>query len=143
MKTYSAKPQDIVRKWYIVDATDKVLGRISTEIARRLMGKHKPMYSPNLDTGDFVIVINADKVKVTGKKLENKKYYRHTGYLGGLKENTLGELMEKDSTKVIRNSIRLMLPKTRLGRQMLKKLKVYTGSDHPHNAQQPEELDIK
>ncbi|MGC9341296.1 MAG: 50S ribosomal protein L13 [Bacteroidales bacterium] len=143
MKTYSAKAKDIVRKWYIVDATDKVLGRISTEIAMRLMGKHKPTYSPNLDMGDFIIVINADKVKVTGKKLENKKYYKHTGYLGGLKENTLGELMEKDPTKVIRNSIRLMLPKTRLGRKMLKKLKVYTGSDHPHKSQKPEELEIQ
>ncbi|MCK4665694.1 50S ribosomal protein L13 [Candidatus Dependentiae bacterium] len=143
MKTYSAKPGDIVSKWFITDADGVILGRLASKIAMILMGKNKPIYSTHLDTGDNVIVINAKKIKVTGKKLEKKIYYRHTGYIGGLKEKTLAELLEQKPTEVIYHAVRLMLPKTRMGRQMLKKLHVYAESSHPHKAQQPENLDLK
>ena len=143
MKTYSAKPKDIVRKWFLTDADGVILGRLASKIATILMGKNKPIYSMHLDTGDNVIVINAKKIKVTGKKLEQKIYYRHTGYIGGLKEKTLGELLEQKPTEVIYHAVRLMLPKTRLGRQMLKKLHIYAEASHPHKSQQPEKLDLK
>ena len=142
MKTYSAKPKDIDRKWYLVDAEGLVLGRLASKIATILQGKNKPTYSTHLDMGDNVIVINAEKIKVTGNKLEQKKYYKHSGYLGGLKEKTLQEMLEKKPEEVIYQSIRLMLPKTKMGRQMLKKLFVYVGVKHPHKAQKPESLEI-
>ncbi|MBT8762678.1 50S ribosomal protein L13 [Desulfohalobiaceae bacterium Ax17] len=142
MKTYSPKPEEIQKNWYLVDAQGKTLGRIATEIAKRLRGKHKPEFAPHIDTGDFIVVVNAKKVKVTGQKLEKKKYYRHTGYPGGLKETTLAEMMENKPEEVIRRAVRGMLPKNRLGRAMLKKLKVYSGPDHPHGAQQPQALEF-
>ena len=135
MKTYSAKPADIERQWHIVDASDKTLGRLSTQIARLLMGKHKPMFTPNQDTGDFVVVINADKVRFTGNKAEQKLYYRHSGYPGGLKSVTLGKMMQTNPTRVIEHSVKGMLPHTRLGAGMGKRLKVYAGDEHPHLAQ--------
>ncbi len=143
MKTYAAKPGDIVRKWFLTDADGVILGRLASKIAMILMGKNKPIYSTHLDTGDNVIVINAKKIKVTGKKLDQKIYYRHTGYIGGLKEKTLAELLEQKPTEVIYHAVRLMLPKTRMGRQMLKKLHVYAEASHPHKAQQPENLEFK
>lgn len=141
--TFIAKEAEIERKWYVVDATDKTLGRFASEVASILRGKKKPIYTPFLDTGDFVIVLNADKIKVTGKKLEQKLYRKHSDYVGGLKEMTLREMMEKKPTEVIKLSIKGMLPKNALGRKMLGKLHVYTGSEHNHEAQQPEVLDIK
>jgi len=142
MKTYLAPVNEIEKKWYVVDAEDKVLGRLATEIATRLRGKHKPTFSSFIDNGDFVIVTNAEKIKLTGNKLDGKKYYRHTGYMGGLKESSAKELLAKHPTDLIYFAVKGMLPKNRLGRAQLKKLKVYTGSDHPHAAQQPAELDI-
>jgi len=142
MKTYSPKAGEVQRNWYVVDAQDKILGRMAAEIAKRLRGKHKPEFVPHIDTGDFVVVVNAGKVKVTGQKLEKKKYYRHTGYPGGLKETTLAKMMESKPEEVIRHAVKGMLPKNRLGRAMLKKLKVYAGSDHPHQAQQPQALEF-
>ncbi len=140
--TYSAKKSDNQGKWYIVDADGAVLGRIATGIASRLRGKHNPMFSPHVDTGDAVIVINAEKIVLTGRKWEQKTYYRHSGYMGGLKSITAEKLLEKQPEDIIRNAVKGMLPKNRLGRQLLTKLKVYQGSDHPHAAQCPEVLEI-
>jgi len=142
MKTHLTPVKEIERKWYVVDASGKVLGRIATEIARRLRGKHKPNYSTFMDTGDFVVVVNADQIKLTGKKWDDKIYYRHTGYIGGLKQMTAKEMLEKKPEEIIRKAVKGMLPKNTLGRAQLKKLKVYAGSDHPHEAQQPEALEL-
>ena len=141
MKTYSAKSHEIERNWYVVDATDKILGRLATEVARRLRGKHKPEYTPHVDTGDYIVIINADKVRVTGRKLQDKTYYRHTGYPGGIKEMTLDKLLASHPTRVLETAIKGMLPKNPLGRAMYRKLKVYAGSEHEHHAQQPVVLD--
>jgi large subunit ribosomal protein L13 len=142
MKTYSPKASELTHKWYLVDAKDKVLGRLATEIATRLRGKHKAEFAPHMDNGDFIIVINADKIKVTGQKATQKTYYRYTGYVGGLRETTLEEMMVKSPETVITKAVKGMLPKSALGFQLIKKLKVYTGTEHPHQAQQPEVLDI-
>lgn len=143
MKTYVAKPQEIERKWYVVDAEGQVLGRLAAQVAAILRGKHKPIYTPHVDTGDHVIVINAEKVVLTGNKLRAKKYYRHSGYVGGIKSITAGELLNRYPERVIQRAVRGMIPRNRLGRQMIKKLKVYAGPDHPHQAQQPEVLKLK
>jgi large subunit ribosomal protein L13 len=135
MKTYSPKAKDIKREWWVIDAEDKTLGRIATQIANLLMGKHKPIYAPHIDTGDYVVVINAAKVKVTGEKAEQKIYYRHSGYPGGLKSQRFEELFGKNPVRVMELAVKGMLPHNRLGRAMFKKLKIYTGSDHPHQAQ--------
>jgi len=135
MKTYITKPSDIKREWHVIDASDKVLGRLATQVASLLMGKHKPTLSRNLDTGDFVIVINADKVRVTGNKAKQKLYYRHSGYPGGLKSISLDKMMQTHPTRVIEHAVKGMLPKNRLGARMLKKLRVYVGDTHPHLAQ--------
>ena len=137
MKTFTAKPSNITRQWLLVDATDKTLGRISTEIASILKGKHKPEYTPHMDTGDYVIVINADKVAVTGNKRKGKIYHHHTGYIGGIKSVSFEKLMESHPTRAIEKSVKGMLPRNPLGRAMYKKLKVYAGTEHPHTAQQP------
>lgn len=142
MRTYSPKAGEITRKWFVIDAEDLVLGRLSTEAARILRGKHKPVYAPHLDTGDHVIVVNADKVVVTSDKAQKKIIYRHSGYPGGLKSQTFAALHAKKPEEAVRRAIRGMLPKNRLGRQMLTKLKVYAGPNHPHSAQQPEPLEI-
>ncbi len=142
MKTYMAKPSEIERKWYIVDAKDKTLGRISTEISMILMGKNKPTYTPHIDTGDYVIVINAKEVHLTKDKWQDKKYYSHSQYAGGLKVRTAEELREKFPERIIEHSIKGMLPKGKLGRAMYKKLFVYSGSEHPHAAQKPELLEL-
>jgi large subunit ribosomal protein L13 len=142
MKTFSAKSHEVSREWLLVDATDKVLGRISTEIARRLRGKHKPVYTPHVDTGDFIVVINAEKMRVTGKKETDKKYYRHSGYPGGIYETTYGKMQDKFPGRALEIAVKGMLPKGPLGYAMIKKLKVYGGSDHPHGAQQPKQLEI-
>jgi large subunit ribosomal protein L13 len=141
-RTYVTKPEDIQRKWYVVDASGQTLGRLASEIARIVRGKHKPIYSPSIDVGDFVIVINADKIHVTGRKLDQKVYYRHSGYPGGLKEVSLRRMLEEHPSRAIEHAVRGMLPKTRLGQKMISKLKVYAGPDHPHQAQQPEPLDL-
>ena len=143
MKSYMANPDTIQRNWYVVDATGHTLGRLSSEIAKVLRGKHKPIYTPHVDTGDHVIVINADKIEVTGKKMEQKTYYNHSGYVGGLKETKLSEMMTKKPTEVIMLSVKGMLPKGPLGRKMLKKLHVFAGAEHPHAAQNPEVLEVK
>ena len=135
MKTYSTKASDIERKWHVIDASGKTLGRLASEVARLLRGKHKPIYVPHLDTGDYVIVINADKVRVTGNKAKQKLYYRHSGYPGGIKSTSLAEMMESHPTRVIEHAVKGMLPKGPLGRAMFKKLKVYAGPNHPHQAQ--------
>jgi large subunit ribosomal protein L13 len=137
MKTYSPKAKDIEREWWVIDAADKTLGRIATQVANLLMGKHKPLYAPYIDTGDYVVVINAAKVKVTGKKAEQKIYYRHSGYPGGLKSQNFEELLSKDPSRVIELAVKGMLPHNRLGRAMIKKLNVYPGDEHPHQAQNP------
>lgn len=142
MKTYLAPVNEIEKKWYVVDAENKVLGRLASEIAFRLRGKHKPTFSPFMDNGDFIIVTNADKVQLTGNKLDAKKYYRHTGYMGGIKEASAKELLAKHPTELLVKAVRGMLPKNKMGRAQLKKLKVYAGAAHPHAAQQPEALDI-
>ena len=139
-KTYVTKREDVEREWYVVDASGQTLGRLATRVARVLRGKHKPIYSPSVDTGDYVIVVNAERIHVTGRKLDQKIYYRHTGYPGGLKEITLRNLLQKHPTRVIEHAVRGMLPKNRLGRRMFKKLKVYAGPNHPHAAQQPKPL---
>jgi large subunit ribosomal protein L13 len=143
MKTYVTNPGEVEREWYVVDATGQTLGRLASRVATVLRGKHKPIYSPSVDAGDHVIVINADKIHVTGRKLDQKIYYRYSGYPGGLKETTLRNLLDKRPTRVIRLAVRGMLPKNRLGRQMLKKLKIYAGPDHPHAAQQPKPLVLR
>ena len=142
MKTYTAKPGEIQREWFLVDAEGKTLGRLATQIADRLRGKGKPAYTPHVDTGDFVIVVNAEKIAVTGSKLDSKMYYRHSGYPGGLKQRTLREQLERRPTEVIRLAVKGMLPRNRLARKQLTKLKVYAGPDHPHAAQQPQPMEI-
>jgi len=142
MKTYVAKEQEINKKWYLVDARDKVVGRLASRIAHRLRGKHKPIFTPHTDTGDFIVVINADKVTFTGRKWDNKVYYRHSGYIGGLKQRRAKELLEKKPEDILRFAVKGMLPKNSLGRRQLKKLKIYAGSEHPHEAQQLETLEI-
>ena len=140
MKTYMANPDKIERKWYVVDATDKTLGRLTSEIAKVLRGKNKPVYTPHIDTGDYVIVVNAEKIAVTGKKLDQKIYYNHSDYVGGMKETTLREMMDKKPEKVIELAVKGMLPKGPSGRSMIKKLHVYAGPEHDHQAQKPEVL---
>ncbi len=142
-KTQIAKKERIKRKWYIVDADGQILGRLASKVAKILMGKHKPIYTPNVDTGDYVIVINAEKIKVTGKKLQDKIYYKHTGYMGHLKEEKLISLLTRRPESVIKFAVEGMLPKNSLGRKMLKKLKVYKGNQHPHTAQNPEPLNLE
>ncbi|HHY14451.1 MAG TPA: 50S ribosomal protein L13 [Firmicutes bacterium] len=143
MKTYVAKPQEIERKWYVVDAEGQVLGRMAAQVAAILKGKHKPIYTPHVDTGDHVVIINAEKVHLTGNKLQGKKYFRHSGYVGGIKSTTAGELLKRHPERVIEKAVWGMIPHNRLGRQMIKKLKVYAGPDHPHQAQMPENLELK
>ncbi|HEX5065616.1 MAG TPA: 50S ribosomal protein L13 [Myxococcota bacterium] len=141
--TRSTRPADVVRRWYVVDANEKVLGRLAARVAMVLRGKHRPTFTPHVDAGDFVIIVNAEKVKLTGRKLEQKTYYRHTGYTGHVKSTTAGKLLAgPHADRVIRHAVRGMLPKNSLGRQMFRKLKVYTGSEHPHAAQSPEVLEL-
>ncbi len=142
MKTFSAKPAEVRRDWYVVDATGQTLGRLSTEIARRLRGKHKPEYTPHVDTGDYIVVVNAEKVRVTGNKLKDKMYHRHTGYIGNLKSISLEKQLEQAPERVIEGAVKGMLPRGALGRQMLKKLRVFRGPEHKHAAQQPIALEI-
>lgn len=142
MKTYVIKPGSVEREWYVVDAEGQTLGRFASRIAAVLRGKHKPQYSPSVDVGDYVIVVNAEKIRVTGRKMQQKKYYRHSGYPGGLREITLADQLQRHPTRVLKAAVRGMLPRNRLGRKMLKKLKVYAGPDHPHQAQQPRPLEI-
>lgn len=142
MKTYSAKKEEVARDWYIVDAEGKVLGRLAAEIAMRLRGKHKPVYTPHVDTGDFIVVVNAEKISLTGKKLTDKVYYHHTGYPGGLKSATAGKVLSDKPEEVLRSAVKGMLPKNSLGRQMLKKLKIYRGETHPHKAQMARVLEV-
>ncbi|WP_373501864.1 50S ribosomal protein L13 [Desulfococcus sp.] len=140
--TYSAKESDNAGKWYVIDAQGLVLGRLASKIAHRIRGKHNPLFTPHVDTGDNIVVVNADKIVLTGRKMDQKKYYRHSGYTGGLTTTTARELMAKKPEDVIRFAVKGMLPKNRLGKKLIKKLKVYTGSDHPHAAQQPEVLEF-
>lgn len=142
MKTYNAKHEDIVKDWYLIDAEGQILGRLASEIARRLRGKHKPIYTPYVDAGDFVIVVNAGKVSLTGKKMSDKIYYHHSGYPGGLRETSAGKMLQDNPEKVLLFAVRGMLPKNSLGRKMLKKLKIYTGNDHPHEAQCPQVIKL-
>ena len=142
MKTFSAKPQSVQRDWYIVDATDKTLGRLATEIARRLRGKHKPEFTPHVDTGDYIVIINAEKVHVTGNKVQDKIYYSHSGFPGGIKSINFEKLIQRAPERVIESAVKGMLPKNPLGRAMYRKMKVYKGTAHPHAAQQPQELKI-
>ena len=142
MKSFMASPSTIERKWYVVDATDHTLGRLSAEIANVLRGNKKPIFTQHIDTGDYVIVVNADKIKVTGKKLEQKIYYNHSDYVGGMKETTLKEMLQKKPEYVIRHAVKGMLPKGPLGREMMTKLHVYAGAEHPHAAQKPEVLEV-
>lgn len=142
MRTYSTKAGDITHEWHLVDAKGKVLGRLATEIAVRLQGKHKPIYVPHLDTGDFMVVVNADRLRLTGRKASSKVYYRHTGYIGGLKVEKFADRMAQRPEEVLRDAVRGMLPKNRIGRAMLKKLKIYSGPEHPHEAQKPHPLEI-
>jgi large subunit ribosomal protein L13 len=142
MKTYSAKAETVERDWFLIDADGKTLGRLASEIARRLRGKHKAIYTPHVDTGDYIVVINAEKVKVTGNKAKDKMYYRHSGYMGGLKEINFEDLIQKDPQRVIETAVKGMLPKNPLGRAMFRKLKVYAGAQHKHAAQQPQVLEI-
>jgi large subunit ribosomal protein L13 len=142
MKTYNARKEDIIRNWYVIDAEGQILGRLASEIARRLRGKHKPIYTPYVDTGDFVIVVNAGKVSLTGKKLSDKVYYHYSGYPGGLKKTYAGKMLEDNPDKVLNYAVKGMLPKNSLGRKMLKKLKIYAGNDHPHEAQCPQVIKV-
>lgn len=142
MKTYWTKEEDVERKWFVVDADGETLGRLASRIATVLRGKHKPIYNPAVDTGDYVIVVNAEKIHTTGQRLDQKKYYRHSGYPGSMKERTLREMLEKHPDRVIEKAVRGMLPKNVLGRKMARKLKVYAGPEHPHQAQQPEPLEF-
>jgi large subunit ribosomal protein L13 len=142
MKTYSAKPAEVRRDWYLVDAKGKTLGRLATELARRLRGKHKPVYTPHVDTGDFIVVVNAEKIRVTGRKLRDKIYYRHTGYIGNMKSEPLEKLLQRAPEQAIELAVKGMLPRNTLGRSMLKKLKVFRGAEHPHQAQQPIALEL-
>jgi large subunit ribosomal protein L13 len=140
--TVSAKPESVKQDWYVVDASGKTLGRLASELARRLRGKHKPVYTPHVDTGDYIVVVNAEKIAVTGNKLKDKMYYRFTGYIGNLKSESLGQALDAHPERVIETAVKGMLPKNPLGRAMYRKLKVYKGSEHPHSAQQPQALDI-
>ena len=143
MNTYATQPSDITRKWYVVDATDVVLGRLAAQVAKLLRGKHKPYFTPNLDCGDYVVVINADKVKLTGKKLTDKKYYKHTGWIGGIKETTVGKILNgRFPERVVEKAVERMISRNPMGRQQMTKLKVYAGENHPHTAQNPEVFDI-
>ena len=142
MGTFTAKPETVVQDWYLVDATDKVLGRLATQIAIRLRGKHKPEYTPHVDTGDHIVIVNAAKIRVTGDKMNQKKYYRHTGYPGGIKETVLSDELETNHERVIERAVKGMLPKNSLGRAMFRKLRVYAGPDHSHQAQQPKALEF-
>ena len=142
MKTFSPTPKDINREWFVVDAQDQVLGRLASQIAHRLRGKHKPEFAPHMDNGDFIVVVNCEKIKVTGKKLTDNKYYRHSGWVGGLKTTQLGDMLADKPARVLTAAVRGMLPKNRLGRAMLKKLKIYAGSEHPHTAQNPQPLTL-
>ena len=142
MGTFTAKPETVVQDWYLVDATDKVLGRLATEIATRLRGKHKPEYTPHVDTGDHIVIVNAAKIRVTGDKINQKKYYRHSGYPGGIKETVLSDELENNPERVIERAVKGMLPKNSLGRAMFRKLRVYAGPDHSHQAQQPKALEF-
>lgn len=142
MKTVSTRPQDVDHAWFIVDAEDKTLGRMATEIARRLRGKHKPEYTPHVDTGDYIVVVNAEKVRVTGNKFNDKMYYRHSGFPGGIKEMNFKDMQDRHPERIVEKAVKGMLPKNPLGRAMFKKLKVYTGAEHPHTAQQPQPLEI-
>ena len=140
MKTFSPTPKDITRQWFVVDAEDKILGRLATQIAHRLRGKHKPEFAPHLDNGDFIVVVNCDKIKLTGNKLRQKKYYRHSGYIGGLKATPVEKMLQKKPEYILMHAVRGMLPRNILGRALLKKLKVYAGPKHPHSAQAPQPL---
>ena len=142
MKTFSAKQHEVTHDWYVVDATDKVLGRVASEVARRLRGKHKPEFTPHVDTGDFIVIVNADKLRITGAKFEYKKYYRHSGYPGGIYETNFRKMQERFPGRALEKAVKGMLPKGPLGYAMIKKMKVYAGSEHPHSAQQPKVLDI-
>jgi large subunit ribosomal protein L13 len=143
MKTYNAKPGEVARDWYVVDAEGKTLGRLATQIADTLRGKRKPQYTPHVDTGDFVVVVNAEKIQVTGSKLDQKRYYRHSGYPGGIRSRTLREQLDRRPTEVIRMAVKGMLPRNRLSRQQLTKLKVYAGPEHPHVSQNPRPLELE
>jgi large subunit ribosomal protein L13 len=143
MKSYMARPHEVERKWHLIDAEGQTLGRLATEIARLLRGKNKPQYTPHIDTGDFVVVVNAEKVVVTGNKAEQKVYYRHTGYPGGLRETSFEAMLERKPTEILRRAVRGMMPKTRLGRQQLRKLKIYAGPEHPHEAQNPQLYEVR
>ena len=142
MKTFSAKPHEVQRDWYLVNAQGKTLGRLATEIARRLRGKHKPEYTPHVDTGDYIVVVNAEKIRVTGTKLKDKIYHRHTGYIGNLKSESLQDKLKREPEQVLKLAVKGMMPRNPLGRQMLRKLKVVCGEDHPHAAQQPQPLEL-
>jgi len=142
MKTFSAKPAEVRRDWYVVDATGKTLGRLSTEIARRLRGKHKPEYTPHVDTGDYIVVVNAEKIRVTGNKMKDKMYHHHTGYIGNLKSMPLDKLLAEKPERAVEYAVKGMLPRGPLGRQMLSKLRVFAGPEHPHTAQQPIPLEV-
>ena len=142
MKTFSAKPETVRRDWYLVDAEGKTLGRLATELARRLRGKHKPVYTPHVDTGDYIVVINAEKIRVTGRKLKDKIYHRHTGYIGNMRHEPLEQLLERAPERAIEIAVKGMLPRNPLGRQMFRKLKVVRGPNHPHQAQQPTPLEL-
>jgi large subunit ribosomal protein L13 len=143
MKSYMARPLEVERRWYVVDAEGKTLGRLATDIARILRGKNKPQYTPHVDVGDFVVVVNAEKVVVTGRKAEQKVYRRHSGYPGGLKTTTYEQMMERQPTEILRKAVKGMMPRTRLARQQLRKLKIYAGPEHPHAAQSPQELEVR
>lgn len=142
MKTFSAKPLEVTREWYVVDATDKIVGHLAAQIAARLRGKHKPEYTPHVDTGDYIVVINASKMKMSGNKATDKRYFRHTGYPGGIIETTFGKMQERFPGRALEIAVKGMLPKGPLGYAMIKKLKIYAGEEHPHTAQQPKTLDI-
>jgi large subunit ribosomal protein L13 len=142
MKTVSTRPQDVDRTWFVVDAENKTLGRLATEIAHRLRGKHKPEYTPHVDTGDYIVVVNAEKIRVTGNKFNDKMYYRHSGYPGGIKEMNFKDMQERHPERIVEKAVKGMLPRNPLGRAMFKKLKVYSGAEHPHAAQQPQSLEI-
>jgi large subunit ribosomal protein L13 len=142
MKTFSAKPHEVKRDWFVVDATDKILGRLATEVARRLRGKHKPEFTPHVDTGDYIVVVNVEKIRVTGNKAADKKYYRHSTYPGGIYETNFTKLQARFPDRILKFAVKGMLPKGRLGYAMIKKLKIYAGAAHPHSAQQPKQLEI-
>ena len=143
MKSYMARPQQVERKWYVVDAEGRTLGRLASELARILRGKNKPQYTPHIDVGDFVVVVNADRINVSGRKAEQKVYRRHTGYPGGLRETSYEQMLDRKPTEVLRKAVYGMMPKTRLARQQFKKLKIYAGSEHPHEAQMPEPYEVR